>query len=157
MWNLYIYRNYITNYFYHISYELKESDSTKNNLTVNMLNAIVENIKIEEFKNSLLKKTVVDEFLKRQTTCSINEETYKVFLENCTDNSFKEEIQNLVNDSEYVKNHMPLENFVIKSYDDRVLSVSNVIEDRKSVIYFWSFLLSDQNFCLQVPQLLECS
>ena len=153
--SFYPYRNYITNYFYHISYKLKESDSTKNNLTVNMLNAIVDNIKIEEFKNSLLKKTVVDEFLKRETTCSINNDTYKVFLENCSNDNYKKEIQNLVNDSEYVVNHKPLENFDIKSYDDRVLSVSSVIENKKCVIYFWSSNYMNPDYLLKAINRLE--
>lgn len=147
--SFYPYRNYVTNYLYHISYKIKEEDPSKSNITINMLNSIVENVNIEGFRNSLLKNIVVDEFLKRQSTCSINEETLNIFLENCSNKDYKKEVIKLVNDSEYVLNHKPLKDFIIKSYDDRELSITNIIENHKSVIYFWSSNYMDAEHLLK--------
>ncbi|WP_111708466.1 TlpA family protein disulfide reductase [Lutibacter citreus] len=153
--SFYPYRNYVTNYLYHISYKIKEEDSLRDNLTVNMLNLIVQNVNIEEFRNSLLKNIVVDEFLKRQSTCSINKETLNVFLKNCSNEEYKNEVQNLVNDSKYVLNNKPIKDFTIKSYDDRELSVKNIIENHKSVIYFWSSNYMDAEYLLKEIRYFE--
>ena len=53
---LYTYQNYVVSYLYNLSYQLKEVDHSKNNITINILNATIENIELETFKNTLLKK-----------------------------------------------------------------------------------------------------
>jgi hypothetical protein len=136
--SFYPYRNYVVNYLFNISYHLKEKDSTKRDVTINLLNAIVENVQLEEFKNTLLKNIVIDDFLKSESTCSINKETLQIFLENCTDETYKTQVENLVNDSKFVSNKEPLEDFEIESYTNSTLNISEVIKDNNSVIYFWS-------------------
>ena len=51
--SFYPYQNYVVSYLYNLSYQLIEKDSTKNNLTINILNSIVDNIKLEEFKKGV--------------------------------------------------------------------------------------------------------
>jgi len=136
--SFYPYRNYVINYLFNLSYQLKEKDSTKTDITINLLNAIVENVKLEEFKNTLLKNIVVEDFLKSESTCSINKETLNIFLENCTDETYLNQVKNLVNDSKFVLNKEPLQDFEIESYDTINLNINEIIKDRNSVIYFWS-------------------
>ena len=71
----YPYQNYVISYMYYLSHQEKEIDSSKNNITKNLLNAIIDNVKLENFKNTLLKRVVVNDFLKSESTCSIDEET----------------------------------------------------------------------------------
>lgn len=136
--SFYPYRNYVVNYLFNLSYQEKEKDSTKTDITINILNAIIENIKLEEFKNTLLKNIVVEDFLKSESTCSINNETLNIFLDNCTDETYKTQVKNLVNDSKYVINKEPLVDFKVASYDNKDLTIRNIIKDSNTVIYFWS-------------------
>ncbi|UMB61613.1 hypothetical protein MHL31_05255 [Lutibacter sp. A80] len=136
--SFYPYRNYVINYLINLSYQQKEKDSTKSDITINLLNAIVENVKLEEFKNALLKSIVIDDFLKSQSTCTINNETLDIFLENCTDETYLTQVKNLVNDSKFVVNKKPLEDFKIVSYNNKNLNINKVIKNNNAVIYFWS-------------------
>ena len=136
--SFYPYRNYVINYLYNVSYQIKEKDSTKNNITVNILNAIVENVKLEEFKNTLLKGIVVEDFLKSESTCSINNETLNIFLANCTDKEYVTQVKNLVNDSKFVLNNELLPDFKIETFSDEVLSINEIAKNNNTVIYFWS-------------------
>ncbi|SNR32136.1 hypothetical protein [Lutibacter flavus] len=136
--SFYPYRNYVINYLYNLSYQTKEKDSSKNNITINILNSIIENVELEEFKNILLKGIVVEDFLKSESTCSINQETLNVFIENCTDEEYVSQVKNLVNDSKFVLNNKPLNNFEIESYKGEISNISDVIKDKNAVVYFWS-------------------
>ncbi|UMB54306.1 hypothetical protein MKD41_02220 [Lutibacter sp. A64] len=136
--SFYPYRNYVINYLFNLSYQQKEKDSTKSDITINLLNAIVENVKLEDFKNALLKSIVIEDFLKSESTCSINKETLNIFLDNCTDETYLTQVKNLVNDSKYVLNEEPLQDFEIESYNNSILNIKKVIKNNNTVIYFWS-------------------
>lgn len=136
--SFYPYQNYVINYLYNISYQLKEKDSTKSDITLNVLNAVIENISSEEIKNTLLKRIVVNDFLKSERTCAIDSEKLAIFLKNCTDIDYITQVQNLVNDSKFVENNKPLPQFEVASYDNRIDNISDIISSKKAVIYFWS-------------------
>lgn len=155
--SFYPYRNYVINYLYNLSYHLKENDSTKNNLTVNILNTIVENVKLEEFKNTLLKEIVVEDFLKSESTCTINKETLSVFLDNCTDEEYVNQVKSLVNDSKFVLNNKPLNNFEIESIKGEILNTNTLIKDKNTVIYFWSSEYMSFDYLVKRIQYLEKS
>jgi hypothetical protein len=135
----YPYQNYIVNFLYNQSYQEKEKDTAKSDLTINVLNAVVNNISSEEIKNTLLKRIVVNDFLKSKTTCTINSEKLAIFLDNCTNQEYLEQVQNLVNDSKFVENDKSLPDFDILSYNnDNIKNINDVIKNQKTVIYFWS-------------------
>ena len=136
--SFYPYQNYVVSYLYNLSYQLKEKDSTKSNLTINILNAINDNIQLDEFKNTLLKRIVVNDFLKSESSCTIHEPTLKLFLEKCTNEEYKTQIKNLVSDSKAVENNKALINFDITSSDNKTVDINNLIKDKNTVIYFWS-------------------
>jgi len=143
--SFYPYQNYVISYLYNLSYQLKENDSSKNNITVNILNSTIENIDSEEFRNMLLKKFIVNDFLKSESTCSINKKALDIFLKNCSNQLYITQVKNLVNDSKYVSNNEPLHNFEIVSYNNTNTTIKDITKDRNSVIYFWStsFMSSD--------------
>jgi len=143
--SFYPYQNYVISYLYNLSYQLKENEPSKNNITVNILNSTIEKIKLEEFKNKLLKKFIVNDFLKSESSCSINQNELDIFLENCTNNLFITQVKDLVNDSNFVSNNEPLHNFEVASYNNINSTINDVIKNNNSVIYFWStaFMSSD--------------
>lgn len=134
----YGYQNYVISHLYNLGYSLKENDSSKDNIDINILNAIIENVELESFKNTLLTRLTVDNFLKSESTCTINEETLSIFLDNCSDEGMIKHVKNLVSDTEFVVSDEPLHNFEILSYDNEILDISSVIENKNSMIYFWT-------------------
>lgn len=132
------YQNYIINYMFNLGYTIKENDSLKKDITVNILNSIVDKIKSEKFKNTLLKTIIVSDFQNSESSCSINEAALNVFIANCTNQKAVKYVKNLVNDSQFVEINKPLKNFTIESFENTNLFINDVIKDKHSVIYFWS-------------------
>ncbi|NLP56938.1 hypothetical protein [Lutibacter sp. B1] len=153
--SFYPYQNYLISYLYHLSYELKEKDSTKNNMTVNVLNSINENIESENIKNTLLKRVIVNDFLKSESTCSINNEALDIFLKNCTNQKFIEQVESLVNDSKYVVNNQPIHNFDVTKYNNSTLTINDIIKDQNTVIYFWSTEYMSSEYLINRIKYLE--
>ena len=136
--SFYPYQNYVVSYLYNISFRLKEKDSTKNDITVNILNAINEHIKAPAFKNLLLKRIIVGDFLKSESACRINEEALGIFLANCTNKDYLEKVNNLVKDCNYISQEEPLKDFEIISHKNTSMTINEIIKNKNAVIYFWS-------------------
>ncbi|SDW79908.1 hypothetical protein SAMN05444411_102199 [Lutibacter oricola] len=153
--SFYPYQNYVVSYMYNLSHQLKEKDSTQNNITINLLNAIIDNVEIEDFKNTLLKKVVVNDFLKSESTCSINEKTLELFLDNCTNRQAVNQVKNLVNDSKKVRNNAPLENFKVASITKDSININDIIKKKNTVIYFWSTEFMSSEYLTNRIQFLE--
>lgn len=151
----YPYQNYVVSYLYNISYQLKENDSTKKDITVNILNAVNEHIKATAFKDILLKRIVVSDFLKSGSACSINEEALSVFLACCTNKEYLEQVNNLVKDCNYIPQEEPLQDFGIVSYNNVPLKISEVIKNKNAVIYFWSMDYMSSDFLVSRIKFLE--
>ncbi|MDV7188053.1 hypothetical protein R3X25_12235 [Lutibacter sp. TH_r2] len=151
----YPYQNYIISHFYNLNYQLQEQDSTKNNSTENLLNIISENIKIEDFKNTLLKKTIVNDFLKSESSCSINRKALEVFRENCTDKEILSQVEKLVNDSQKVEPKKPLNNFTVTNYKNNEIPINKIIKGKKAIIYFWSTEYMSSEYLVKRIKYLE--
>ena len=151
--SFYPYQNYVVSYLYNLSYE-DLNHSTKN-LTVNLLNEINNHIKLEKFKNTLLKRVVLNDFLKSETTCSINQNTLAIFLKYCSNSAYKNQITNLVNDSKYVKNNELLHDFKVKTYDNEQKTIKKIIKGKNAVIYFWSLEFMSADYLVGRIQYLK--
>lgn len=153
--SFYPYQNYVVSYLYNLSYQLQEKDHTKNNITINILNSTIEHVDSEEFKNTLLRKIIVNDFLKSGSTCSINQKTLDIFLENCSNQLYITQIKNLVNDSKSVSNNEPLHNFEIISYKNVNSTINDIIKGENSVIYFWSTAFMSSEYLVSRINYLE--
>lgn len=136
--SFYPYQNYVVSYLYNISYQLKENDSTKNDITVNMLNAINENIKAESFKNLLLKRILVSDFLKSESACRVNQEALRLFLGNSTNKEDIELVNNLVKDCNYIATNELFRDFNLVSYNNVPSTIKEIIKNKNTAICFWS-------------------
>lgn len=151
----YPYQNYVVSYLYNLSHHLQEQDSSKDHTTLNVLNAIVEHIELEGFKNTLLKRIVVNDFFKSASTCNFDEEVLSLFLENCSNESAIAQVKNLVHDSQQITTNEPMSDFEVVSFDNEVVSVSEVISDQPAVIYFWSTEFLSSQYLVKRIQYLE--
>lgn len=153
--SFYPYQNYVVNYLYNLAYLQKDTDPEKSDVIVNVLNNIVEEIDSEEIKNTLLKRIVVNDFLKSETTCTIGSEKLAIFLENCTDEEYINQVQNLVNDSKFIENNKQLSNFEVVDYSGNKSDIQTVSKDKKTVIYFWSTEFMSTDYLVSRIQFLE--
>lgn len=151
----YPYQNYVVSYLYNLSYKLKENDTSKNNITVNILNSTIQHIKLEDFKNTLLKKIIINDFFKSKSTCSINNKALDIFLKNCSNPLYTTQVENLVEDSKFVLNSEPLHNFEIVSYNNTNSTINTIIKGRNSVIYFWSTAFMSPEYLVSRIKYLE--
>lgn len=153
--SFYPYQNYIVSYLYNIGYQQKEQDSSKSNLTSNILIETSKHIELESFKNNLLKRIIINDFLKSETTCKINEKALDIFLQNCTEDIYITQVKNLVNDSKVVENNKPLTNFTISTYNNIESSINELIKNKKTVIYFWSTEFMSSEYLTKRIKFLE--
>lgn len=153
--SFYPYQNYVVSYLYNLANQTKENNPDKSDLTINVLNAVIKNIKSEEIKNTLLKRIIINDFLKSESTCTINNEKLTIFLENCTNKEFVNQVNNLVNDSKYVENEKQLPNFEIVNYNNYQTDIHTITKNKKSVIYFWSTEFMSTDYLVSRVQYLE--
>jgi thiol-disulfide isomerase/thioredoxin len=153
--SFYPYQNYVVSYLYNISYQLKQKDSAKSDLTVNMLNAISKHIKAGDFKNTLLKRILESDLLKSESVCDIKEEALAIFLTNCTNAAYVEQVSNLVMDCTKIPVEEPLQDFDIVSYNNDPLTINEVIKNKNAVIYFWSTAFISADYLTNRIKFLE--
>jgi len=153
--SFYPYQNYVVSYLYNISSQLSETDSAKNDMTVNILNAINEHITAEDFKNTLLKRILVSDLLKSDSACQINEEALNLFLTNCTNTAYVEQVNNLIKDCAKIPKEEPLQDFEIVSYNNVPLTINDVIKNKNAVIYFWSTAFINTDYLANRIKFLE--
>ncbi|WP_456379600.1 TlpA family protein disulfide reductase [Lutibacter sp.] len=153
--SFYPYQNYVVSYLYNLSYKLKENDTSKNNITVNILNSAIQHIKLKDFKNTLLKKIIINDFFKSKSTCSINNKALDIFLKNCSNPLYITQVKNLVDDSRFVLNNEPLHNFEIVSYNNTNSTINAITKGKNSVIYFWSTAFMSPEYLVSRIKYLE--
>ena len=153
--SFYPYQNYVVSYLYNISSRLKENDSAKSDITVNILNAVNEHIKTSAFKNILLKRILISDFLKSESACRVNKEALSLFLANCTNKEYIEQVNNLVNDCSYIPQNEPLRDFKIVSYNNVPSTINEVIKNKNTVIYFWSAEYMSSEYLVKRIKFLE--
>jgi hypothetical protein len=120
-----------------------------------MLNAINEHIKAESFKNLLLKRILINDFLKSESACRINEEALQLFLANCTNNDDIELVNNLVKDCNYIATNEPLSDFNIVSYAQVPSTINELIKNKNAVVYFWSAAYMSADYLVSRIKFLE--
>lgn len=153
--SFYPYQNYVVSHLYNLANNLKEIDSTKNDLTINVLNATTENIDAKKIKNTLLKRIIVNDFLKSERTCTINNQKLSIFLNNCTNEEYLNQVNNLVSDSKFIVNKKRLPNFEIVDYNNEKKDIKTIIRNKKTVIYFWSTQFMSTDYLVSRINYLE--
>ncbi len=131
------YTNYVSSFLYSTALTKKENNP-ESNYTENILNAIIENITIEDFKNNLLRRAIYNDFRDAKTSCSFNKKALAIFNKYCTNQKDIDEINLLAEDCERIEAEKAIIDFEIATLDSSVTNIKKVIHKRKSVIYFWS-------------------
>lgn len=133
----YPYRNYINAFIHHNAYE-KKFLNPDTNVSLNMIENIVEAIHQNELKNLFLYRTISDSFFYHDLTNKQRENALNLFLKYCDNEKFVSEIKQLAFDYKNIEKGTKLFDFKVINTGGEKLSSSSIINNKKTVLYFWS-------------------
>ncbi|UAM99270.1 hypothetical protein K8354_05460 [Polaribacter litorisediminis] len=131
---------YIRNYLYNETYALghapmKSEYSSK--FTLDLLKIIDHKITSENTKNAFLRQTVIGHFFNK-SSCNANYKAFDSFFKLSTNDKDKKLVKNLMQDTKAVIIHTNLPDFKIIDYTNTHHSISKVIKDQSTLLFFWS-------------------
>ncbi|MGK0414818.1 MAG: hypothetical protein ACJA1B_003047 [Polaribacter sp.] len=131
---------YIRNYLYNETYALghapmKSEYSSK--FTLDLLKTIDHKITSENTKNAFLRQTVIGHFFNK-SSCNVNYEAFNSFFKLSTNDKDKKLVKNLVQDTKAVVLNKNLPDFKITDYTNADHSISKIIKDQSTLLFFWS-------------------
>lgn len=134
------YSRYIRNYLYNETFTLGHNpleSEYSSEFTLDLLNTINEKVSTESSKNAFLRQTVIGHFYNK-SSCSINLEAFNTFFKLSTNEKDKKLITNLIDDSQSIVINEELPQFSITDYANSEHSISDVIKDQNTFLFFWS-------------------
>ncbi|MGY8910926.1 MAG: TlpA family protein disulfide reductase, partial [Flavobacteriales bacterium] len=134
------YSRYIRNYLYNETFTLGHNpleSEYSSEFTLDLLNTINEKVSTESSKNAFLRQTVIGHFYNK-SSCSINLEAFNTFFKLSTNEKDKKLITNLIDDSQSIVINEELPQFNITDYANSEHSISDVIKDQNTFLFFWS-------------------
>jgi len=132
----YAYQNYISSYIYNEANTKNNYKAIDENFKKILLNLIVEKIENHELKNRLLYQEIFNCLFK--STEKLSKENFDLFNANCTNIELKNKIINLVDLKEKLPNQTLLPDFELINFQKNKQHISQLIEGKPSVLYFWS-------------------
>jgi hypothetical protein len=90
-----------------------------------------------------------NDFRENYNSCSINKKALKIFNKHCSDKSFISQINTLAKDCENLVLKKPIENFELATFNKSKVDLKSIIKNRKSVIYFWSPEIMNQDMLVR--------
>lgn len=148
---------YIRNYLYNETYALghapmKSEYSSK--FTMDLLNTIDEKIASVSSKNAFLKQTVIGHFYNK-SSCTINYKPFDTFFELSTNEKDKKMVRNLVCDTKAVVISKKLPEFQVTDYTNTQHYISEIIENKNALLFFWSPEFISENYMASRFKYLE--
>lgn len=134
------YSRYIRNYLYNETFSLGHNpleSEYSSEFTLDLLNTINQKVCTESSKNAFLRQTVIGHFYNK-SSCSINLEAFNAFFKLSTNEKDKKLITNLIDDSQSIIIDEKLPKFSITDYANSEHSISDVIKDENTFLFFWS-------------------
>ena len=130
------YRNFIVNRIYNKVYTSGlKADSDE--FTIALLKSIARDITNQDYKNIMLRQTILRNFYNK-ATCQYNPETFNTYF-SLTDNSNDRRLINLLlNDTKKLNTGKKFNSFKIIDYNHTARSIKSLIKRKNSFIYFWN-------------------
>jgi hypothetical protein len=133
------YARYITNYLYNVTYALGHKPMMtefSSDFTVDLLKTIAAKINLKTSKNALLKRTVLDHFL-RKSSCNIDQKAFDTFFNLSSNAADKALLKNLLADNKTLHRGHQIEGFTISDFTDQTISISDFTIGKNTVLFFW--------------------
>ncbi len=151
----YPHQRYIKAYLSNLAYKKQLADGFKSNINVNVMQAVLENIKNETIKNRFLHRGIWMALLDEKTSVKEKDRAKRLFFDHCTDKKSVSEIEHLINvSSKLVKNHKFPE-ISPYNYKGELVNIKTVIKGKNSVIYTWPIKVSEMDYFAKRVKYLE--
>lgn len=152
--NFYAYRDFIVSNLYNKAYSSGYQIST-NEFTSNLLETIAMEIKNENTRNLMLRKTAISYFF-RKSSDQINDEYFKTYLKLSTSLKDKQLINQLLKDINTIQTGSVINDFKITDYNETKRSIQSIIKNTNTVLLFWNpDYMSKEYFGKRVDFLLK--
>lgn len=142
------YRNYINSFLHHNAYEKKYANP-ETNIALNIIENTVETIHEKELKNFFLYTIISESFFKHNITYNLSDnqrqQALDLFYKNCTDAEMLTEVKQLAFDFGNIKKGTKLFDFNVINTGGEILESSTILNNKKTVLYFWSKKLINVN------------
>jgi len=131
------YTVYIEEYLENKTFYEYYTNPEKNNFSLNFMKIVTEEINLEGYKNTLLEKSLwhclVRDHLSDDEFLKVN----AFFLENCTNEKIREEIQKSIEQKIQLKHGHPLPQIVALNTNGNQTIINDLAKNKDVVIYFW--------------------
>ncbi len=148
------YQNYLHSLIYNKASQLKEKDTSQQSFSLIALKLIEEQTKSEKIKNLLLKQILLESFL-RKSPCRFDENELQFYVDNCANTVDKNRIKKLVSDSNSLTNESSLTDFEVIDNKNKIIAIKKLIQNKKTVLYFWSPTTMSSEYLTSRIQYLE--
>ena len=152
--NFYAYRDFIVSNLYNKAY-LSGYQISTNEFTSNLLETIAMEIKNENTRNLMLRKTAISYFF-RKSSDQINDEYFKTYLKLSTSLKDKQLVNQLLKDINTIQTGSVLNDFKITDYNETKRSIQSIIKNKTTALFFWNpDYMSKEYFGKRVDFLLK--
>ena len=119
------------------------------------MKAAYENIKSKTIKDKFLYHGALLTLMDESASTEEKEDTKKLFFDNETNESFKNEISNLLKASEKLPIGSKLPNIELYAVDSKKVNIADVLHNKKTIIYTWPTGLYQIDNCVKRVSYLE--
>ena len=155
LFQYYAYSQYIEDYIHHLAYEKQLIDNYQTSFYYNFMKAAYENIKSKTIKDKFLYHGALLTLMDESASTEEKEDTKKLFFDNETNESFKNEISNLLKASEKLPIGSKLPNIELYAVDSKKVNIADVLHNKKTIIYTWPTGLYQIDNCVKRVSYLE--
>lgn len=134
--DFYAYYGYIRDYLKHIAYE-KEIINKGTHIKANFIEATSNHLHLEKLKNRFLNEGMWNVLLDDKILQSEKKRAEKLFFENCTNQTIKKNIGELIKAANASKKGNSLPTLQVYDKNDNNVTINNQTKDYNTVIYFW--------------------
>jgi hypothetical protein len=149
----YAYQNYISSYLYNDANTQNEFKGIDDNFKKILLNSIVEKIENQDLKNRLLYQEMFNCMFKSKGNFSA--ENLDLFYKHCTDEKLVQKIKEIVALKEQLPIDSKFKDFQIIGTNQNTQLLSQLINGKAAVVYFWSGDKSDTEYIEKRVQYLS--
>ena len=132
-----------------LGYEISSDE-----FTVRLLKTIATELNNRNSINSMLRQTVMTHFY-RNSSNYINEEAFSTYLKLSSNKDDKKLVTNLIIDTKKIKEGVILQDFDITDYNRTKRSITSLIKNKNTVLYFWNPEFTSKDFIASRIQYLS--
>jgi len=135
--HFYPHRDYVKTFLYHLAFEKQVVDGYKSAIDVNFMQATLENVKIDDVKNTFLHQGIWYTLLDENISIEEKDRAQRLFFDHCSDEKSVKEIAHLISAADKLAKGFKIPEVNLYCLNSDPLKLSNIIKNKNTVIYTW--------------------